>query len=202
MSDPKDVFESIYANNVWGNKESLSGPGSTVKVTEILRPRLEWLLRLLNIKSILDVPCGDMNYMQHIDLSGIHYLGADIVEELVNKNNEACKDRPNMRFQVLNVLEDPLPEAELIICRDLLVHFPNDAALQFLHKVKNSRSRYILMTHFMGDYAEKERNKEIKFGFWRPVSLTQAPFNWPHPFLSIPEKEQYKTLSLWRIEDF
>ena len=34
---PQERFHQIYKNNVWGSKESRSGPGSTKKHTELLR---------------------------------------------------------------------------------------------------------------------------------------------------------------------
>jgi hypothetical protein len=41
------------------------------------------LLRQFEIHSLLDLPCGDFNWMQHVDLQGIKYTGGDIVEALV-----------------------------------------------------------------------------------------------------------------------
>lgn len=201
MAGAKEVFEHIHTTNMWGNEESVSGPGSTFLATELLRDRLKFLLEVLGIKSILDIPCGDCNFMQNLDLNKTSYLGCDIVEDLIKENSRKFGDNSNMKFQQLDALNDPIPEAELILCRDMIVHFPNEASLKFLKKVKESSCKYILTTNFVGDFGGKKLNMDIDFGYWRPVCLTKPPFSFPEPLLMIPELAHNKTQSLWRIED-
>ena len=57
----------------------------------------------MKITSVLDIPCGDFNWMQKVDLSNIEYIGADIVEELIKKNIEIYEGKNNLRFKVLNL---------------------------------------------------------------------------------------------------
>lgn len=80
---PAEIFEDIYQNNRWGSSESRPGSGSELRTTDTLREELPKLLRYLNVKSMLDLPCGDYNWMSEVDLGGIFYRGADIVEELI-----------------------------------------------------------------------------------------------------------------------
>lgn len=37
----------------------------------------------LDITSVVDLPCGDMNFIQHVDLDNASYIGCDIVPEIV-----------------------------------------------------------------------------------------------------------------------
>ena len=76
----REVFTVIYDTNNWRSPESISGIGSERKQTEILIKELGKLLNDLNTTSLLDIPCGDLSWMQKIDLSKINYTGADIVE--------------------------------------------------------------------------------------------------------------------------
>jgi hypothetical protein len=71
--DSQEIFTRIYHQNLWGNSESKSGHGSTVSRTDALRPRLTELAQQLGIRSLLDVPCGDFNWMRLTELPGIEY---------------------------------------------------------------------------------------------------------------------------------
>src|SRR5205085_11452368 len=80
------IFSSIYLNNSWADPESVSGRGSTLARTEVIRRTLPLLLASVRAKSLLDAPCGDFNWMRHVDLGGVEYIGADVVTELVARN--------------------------------------------------------------------------------------------------------------------
>ena len=66
--DRKTAFERIYSANEWGSNESRSGLGSNLDLTHQVRRALPPLLRGLAVKSMLDAPCGDYNWMPHVDL--------------------------------------------------------------------------------------------------------------------------------------
>ena len=82
------VFSNIFATNTWGSTESVSGAGSELQNTAQLIRELPHLMRELRVQSMLDAPCGDFNWMQHVELNGVDYHGADIVEALVQRNAE------------------------------------------------------------------------------------------------------------------
>uniref|UniRef100_UPI002157A42F class I SAM-dependent methyltransferase n=2 Tax=Pseudomonadota TaxID=1224 RepID=UPI002157A42F len=88
------------------------------------RTELPHLLREFNIRSVLDIPCGDFNWMRHVDLGGVHYIGADIVPELVEHNRRTYRG-PRIQFEHLDVIASPLPKVDAVLCRDGLVHFPH-----------------------------------------------------------------------------
>src|SRR4051812_27850000 len=64
------VFSDIYRNNSWGDAESVSGRGSTLARTEVIRRSLPGLLESVGARSLLDAPCGDFNWMRHVELAG------------------------------------------------------------------------------------------------------------------------------------
>src|SRR5947209_16890359 len=90
--DPKSpsatehVFTHIYANNVWEDSESVSGAGSNLAQTRVLRERLPSLLEELHVRNMLDIPCGDYHWLSRTSLGVANYLGADIVAPLVEAN--------------------------------------------------------------------------------------------------------------------
>ena len=174
LSDAEQIFAEIYRTNAWGDSESRSGPGSSVFRTRILKPSLKGLFDDLSVRSVLDLPCGDFNWMRLIETPSIDYVGGDIVAELIRQNT-ALHARPGRRFLRIDMRHDELPRVDLILCRDGLVHLSfSDIGLS-LQAMKNSGSTYLLATSFMAHAI----NEDIRTGEWRPLNLDIAPFNFP-----------------------
>jgi len=198
------VFTEIYQTNKWGNSESVSGIGSTIENTTKIVSELNKTFIQLNIKTLLDIPCGDFNWAQNLNLNNINYLGADIVKELIETNKEK-HHQSNIHFEVINIIEDPLPKTDLILVRDCFVHFSYDNILKSMQNIIASNSTYLLVTNF----TKHRLNYNITTGDWRPINLEQAPFNFPEPEMVIEEhidptykKEgKGKSLSLWKINN-
>ena len=177
-------FTEYYQSNYWGGEESVSGRGSDPIQTETLIGEIRKLIQLYSIKTILDIPCGDFHWMKNIDFSDMSYIGGDIVEDLILKNTELYADRRNIKFEALDITKDNLPQVDLIICRDCLVHLSYKDISKALSKVKQSNSKYLLATSFV----ERKRNYNITTGQWRPINLDIKPFNLSKPILIIDEK--------------
>ncbi|MCX6613074.1 MAG: class I SAM-dependent methyltransferase [Acidobacteria bacterium] len=200
----EEVFQRIWANNYWGDAESRSGGGSNLEQTAVLRPALSRLLSELKIQSMLDLPCGDFHWMKETVLpAGMSYVGGDIVAPLV-ASNQASFGGPLKRFEQMNLMEDDLPQVDLIFCRDCLVHLSFAQIGKAIENLRRSGSTYLLTTNFSDD----RRNHDIRTGQWRPLALRAAPFHFPLPLAVIEEKctenrgkFSDKTMSLWRIAD-
>ncbi|MED2801144.1 class I SAM-dependent methyltransferase [Bacillus thuringiensis] len=193
----KDIFTYIYKHNVWGGTESVSGTGSSVHESQQLINKLPSLLTVFEIKSILDAPCGDFNWMKHVSLpSKSKYTGMDIVSDLIKENNEIFQ-KENVKFVEKNIVNDLLPYADLIVCRDALVHFTFEDIFNTIQNFKRSGSVYLLTTHF----PSLIKNEEIHTGDWRPLNLCLYPFYFPEPIVSIKETLNIKTMSLWEIKN-
>lgn len=120
----ESIFGSIYQNRWWGKGETVSGLGSRATANQTLINALPGLFEQHAIKTVLDAPCGDFNWMSRVDLSGVSYTGADIVAELI-EDNLVKHARPGVSFCLLNLLADPIPQSDLIICKDLMIHLSN-----------------------------------------------------------------------------
>jgi hypothetical protein len=195
------MFSNIFAARVWGDGETVSGPGSTLEYTAAFRDDLARLLRELGTRTLLDAPCGDFNWMGEV-ASGIErYLGADIVADLIRRN-QLRHAHPARTFLHLDITSDELPRADVILCRDGLVHFSLADIHAALGCIKRSGSTYLLTTTFTGP----RENEDIPTGYWRPLNLERPPFNFPPPLRLIDEKCQRgdglyadKHLGLWEI---
>jgi len=199
----EDEFTSLYESKYWGSDESVSGGGSSIAETGVIRRELASLLRELDIKSILDVPCGDFHWMSKVELCGTRYMGGDIVKDIVKKNQQLYAWE-NLSFFQFDIINDSLPKADLIICRDCLVHLPLSDARKALQNFIGSNSTFLLTTTF----PERSENCDIAPGKWRPLNLEAKPFCLPQPWKIINEQcseadgaYSDKSLGLWRMTD-
>lgn len=194
------VFTHYYLTNHWGGSESRSGKGSAKDRGVFLASRLPMFLRSLGIRSILDVPCGDLNWMSDFPLGSITYVGADVVPELIEKN--ASSFRHIGSFLCLDACRDPLPPADLIFCRDMVIHLPNELIGRFLRNVAKSSAKWLLCTRYLGPIGPREVNVDIEVGEFRAVDLCEPPFGLPAPLAMFPEFfHKWKTLGLWSIDE-
>ena len=195
------IFENIFQKNGWGNKQSLSGPGSTLQHTEFIIKSLPEILKRLGVKKFLDCPCGDFNWMKHVDFNGIEYIGGDIVGDLIKLNN-ASYANAGRSFLRVDIIKDDLPEADCIFVRDCLVHLPFTDILKFIKNLKKTKIPWLITTTFPG----REANSDIQAGRWRPLNLEVLPFNFPMPSCYIFEhcsesggKYRDKSLGVWDV---
>lgn len=198
-----DVFSSIFAGNGWRGTDSVSGRGSDLEQTRVVTRELPAVVREFGIRSMLDIPCGDFNWMKHVELGGVTYIGADIVAALVDENNLRYS-REGVSFRRLDLLKDQLPAVNLIFCRDCLVHLSENDIGAALHSICASGSSFLLTTTF----PKRRRNRDIATGQWRPLNLQAPPFDFPPPLLLLNEEcaqdgGQFKdkSLGLWRVSD-
>ena len=203
-SEVSAMFGQYYSENRCGNSETVSGNGSTLEQTHVVHSVLPTLLADLGAISLLDLPCGDFHWMRHVPLdAGIHYLGADVVEPLVARNQQLFGSA-RVRFLRLDVLGDRIPPVDLILCRDCLVHLPEREIRRALVNLCRSGSQWLLTTTFPG----RRSAKDIALGQWRPLNLEAEPFCLPPPVRLIVERCTEgngrfadKSLGLWHLHD-
>lgn len=200
-----DVFQQIHDSSEWNivTTESVSGEGSTMEQTAVLRMELPGLLKQLGVRSFLDLPCGDFNWMQHVDFTGIQYTGGDIVPAIVERNQTRFGSE-HLRFLNLDLLADPLPAADLLFCRDCLVHLSFADVQAALTNIRRSGITYLATTHFH----DEPENTDIPTGGWRPLNFFKAPFNFPTPLAEINEHctemggaFSDKCLVVWKVSE-
>jgi hypothetical protein len=200
LKSREKLFTDFYKINQWSNGESASGPGSTLEYTENIRAEIPKLLKQLNISSILDAPCGDFNWFSRIsDSLEINYIGGDIVEPII-KNNIQQFSNNLTKFVQLDVTKDKLPNADLWLCRDCLIHFSDKDIFSTLQNFFGSEINYLLTT----TYTESKTNKNIPTGSHRFLNLELPPFNFCKPILYIDdwiEGHPIKRIGLWKRED-
>jgi hypothetical protein len=83
------------------------------------------------------------------------------------------RNYPNYDFRVLNMAADIMPQADLVISRDTLVHISNTNIKRFLRSCYDSGCKYLLTTNF-----PEVTNQELGgiIG-WRTINFDQDPWN-------------------------
>jgi glycosyltransferase involved in cell wall biosynthesis len=200
-------FTKVFKENLFWGSESRSGAGSNLDQTKVVREELPKLLRKLRVRTFVDAPCGDFYWMKETMLQVERYIGIDIVEAIVRKNKEKYQ-RNGRTFICRNIIEDDIPKADLILCRDCLVHLTFEQGIELVKNFKRSGSTFLLATTFTERDVNFDTIHEENVGKWRPLNMQLPPFNFPNPICIINEKcpegegeFKDKSLGLWRLED-
>lgn len=192
----REVFQHHYETNAWGSAESVSGPGSTLIYTENVRRLLPEVAERFGVRRILDAPCGDYNWMRALVWkSDMSYVGGDIVEQLVQRN-QALYGTDSVRFVTLDITSDPLPDADLWLCRDCLFHLSERDIFDALTNFLRSNIPYLLTSN----HPACEVNCDVPTGSFRLLDLRLPPFSFAQPLLAIDdwiEGFPQRQLALW-----
>jgi hypothetical protein len=163
-------FSEIYENDLWTNG---SGPGSHRAACEPLISFLNNFIVDNSIKSIVDIGCGDWQFMSTISLSGIEYNGYDVVASVIQRDMEKYGGG-NIKFAVTPSPLSQIPPADLLIIKDVLIHLPNESIfdiVRIFHKFK-----YVLLVNNTAN-SSNEYNTDIAEGDFRPIDIGASPFN-------------------------
>lgn len=166
----QERFEDIYDHNKWGYG---SGKGSLPRHTRGYVSVLQDFMREHEIRTVVDLGCGDWQFSRLIDWSGVQYCGLDIVRSVIDRNTERFS-MPNIEFRLFSGDFDDLPDADLLISKDVLQHWSNESVSAFLPTLK--RYRYNLMTNCVNPKGETE-NVDIEDGGYRYLDIRRPPFN-------------------------
>ena len=173
----ENVFTFIYKSGEWGvneNGEGFSGDGSTLESAETYMKVLTQFIEEHEIKSVVDLGCGDWTFSQHINWDHIDYTGVDVVKFLVEQNQEKF-GAPNIRFIHADGTNFELPEADLFICKDVMQHLSNRDVRALVKQL--GKFKHCLITNDIDTSVDSKINPNIQSGACRCLDLTQAPFS-------------------------
>ena len=144
------------------------------------------LCRFLDISSLADAGCGELDWMEGISRRFTLYIGLDRKEIVTAGNDRLYGRRHGHFFACRDVARDPLPTVDAILCRDLFAENNTAAVSDILANVKASGARYMMASTTPGADA--------------PLDLTAAPFNLPLPLVQfVEEPGGGKLLGVWLI---
>ena len=156
-----------------GGKETRCGVGSTLASTAHIRPLLRPLFDRYGVQSINDAGAGDLNWIRHVDLTGIVYRPFDLVPW-------------HASVQQADITDGLLPVADLILCRAVFNHLSPGKIQRALDLFRPSAT-YLLATQ----YSLPAPNKAD----WTCYDLRE--FGLGEPLESM--RDHPGELALWRI---
>ena len=170
-----NVFDNIYKNNVWGKGKiegGSSGSGSSPEVNKLYLSFLSSFIKENNIKSIVDIGCGDWQIMSLLNMDNIHYRGYDVSKKIIDYNNNIHK-KTHIEFYLEELdKKSNYERADLLICKDVLQHLSylniNNIVSQ-LNKYK-----YVII---INDIVKDTDNVDINDGRVRSLDIQKQPFN-------------------------
>jgi hypothetical protein len=186
---------------MWGSAETVSGPGSELAYVQTMLPALVALLQNYKIQSIVDAPCGDLNWMREVlNMRPMRYHGFDIVPELIAAN--AHLEREGVSLRVGDIRTLSFPKADLWLCRDCWFHLSFEDIRTSLRAFLRADIPYALLTSHITEPAIL--NTDIQSGDFRLIDLFEAPFHFPRAYVDAlddwiapwPPRRLY----LWRRE--
>jgi Methyltransferase domain len=177
-----ETFSEIYANNLWGGEkgEFYSGTGSEGKYAEIYIATIRKFFSENNIKSAVDLGCGDFRVGSQFVSNDLNYVGVDVVPKLVEHLNKT-QATERISFQCLNIAEDELPKGEVCLIREVLQHLSNDEIGKVLRNCKDFK--YLIITEYQPSprpnivpNLDIPHGPQIRLHFNSGVYLDKPPF--------------------------
>lgn len=192
-------FSEIYRDEHWviGCDDSRSGSGSTLGATANLHRKLPELFDKLDVRSVVDVGCGDFNWMKEVQPLP-SYIGIDIVESVIAANR-AQYSREGVVFICADVTTIGIPNGDAVLCREVLFHLSFEDIARVMRRVAQSGAKYFIATTDEGTLF----NADITSGDFRMLNLRRAPTRLPAPIVEIADDvvTPLRRLAAWKVSD-
>lgn len=166
------IFSEIYNERKWGGEDDFfSGFGS--HDLEIIEPYISLLIDFIcnnSVSSICDIGCGDFHIMNLV-LGALEekqvkyrYIGVDVVNELIARNKNLFENDWR-KFINIDITSDNviLPQADLVIIRQVLQHMDNNSIIRVIKKIR--KYKYALITEHIYD------GETVKYNLDKPTNM-------------------------------
>lgn len=179
----KEVFTRVYEEHSWGvgGGKYCSGSGSSINHASRYADVVKQLVEDKGISTMVDLGCGDFVVGKALQVDGVRYIGIDIVDGLIRRNQDAYMDA-NTSFLCLDIVIDCLPDGDLCLIRQVLQHLSNSQIASVLQKTKKYR-RVLVTEHYPAPFVkcrpnlDKPHGPDTRIYDDSAVYLDQPPFN-------------------------
>ena len=158
----REVFTRIYDNSEWGGKPGDYCSGTRSSHASLYGDMVKSFIRENRVLSVVDLGCGDFVAGRKLLVDGVKYIGVDIVDSLIRRNQREYGSE-NVSFHCLDIISDPLPDGELCLIRQVLQHLSNSQIKAVLRKI--GKYNYVMITeHYPGSSVSVVPNKDKPHG--------------------------------------
>lgn len=176
----EEIFSAIYTEQRWGADFS-SGDGShnPSVVTPYVNAVAGFLRSLPRPPSVVDLGCGDFSVGKQLRPYCGQYVACDVVPALIQRNKEKFADA-GVDFRCLDIIEDDLPNGDIVFLRQVLQHLNNAQISKVTQKLY--RYKFLVLTEHIpaNPNFSPNRDKPTGGGTRLPqdsgVVLTAPPF--------------------------
>lgn len=188
-----DIFEIIknYKNRIY--KNTIINSKKFIKKTCINYIDSVCNINKEEINTIINIQYYDEYNCNILKNSKVKYLQICRDDETVIKNRLLFNNDVNKIFLKLDILKEPLPNANIIFCLDVFDKLNNDQIWLVLENIRNSGAKYFALNQYNG--SSKKVNKDLKTSSNKYINLTMPPFNFPKSNFLVPiENSNYITV--------
>lgn len=201
-----DALGTVYSTNLMGGFSSLSGaradpwnPMARLAVNALNKI----IARYPEIRTVMDVGCGDMAWMQYWLLENpmISYVGVDLIAFCLAIN---MRRFPKMQFIQTDLSNltgiEVLPQGmDLVIAKDLFNHMALPDAVNAVQRIVNVRPRFLLThIHTASDNTGWEKRIDKHLHYTR-YDFNKSPFSLPFPVAEIQRISEEAVFVLYEI---
>ena len=164
-----EVFEKIYEEKRWGtsdikDRKYSSGDGTRDKeiVGEYIDAVTNFLFKIENLESGLDLGCGDFSVGVSFCNLFKDYQAMDVAKNVIEENKEIYKSN-NVRFSVLDLTSEQIPQTDVILVRQVLQHLSNTEIKKFIKNIEG-KFQHLIVTESLSKSMFFRPNKDINTG--------------------------------------
>ena len=175
-------------------------------VVKNLCNELATIIQQYNIKNIVDCGCGSFNYLiplvdfLHKNINS--YIGIDIVDHIIDDNKKYSNNKFN--FIIDDICStDKIQNADLVICKEVLMHISTKLINDFFRNLKNRNVKYVLISSFRNEKSPPRVDGVSGLGVLFKINLFTNPYNFGGPLEVITEsdKSDDAKLYMWRVSE-
>ena len=235
-NERRKFFDQVYTGSVWSfpDWQHASSPGSGVKSgfgstlhqTTNIRPYLDSVIANCEIGSVVDIPCGDMNWMVHVKkLPEINYFGGDVSSVVIKEHEVTFAENTQMSFGLVDIIDEDLLEIEsirnmfaaddddnnnnnnnnkniMIFVRHLQFHLnvdENMKILKNLSELQNKTTKQVFV--MLSTYLRGNGNEgEYLLASGHKINLFGYPFCVRDPISLVSDGDNDLFMGLWELE--
>jgi hypothetical protein len=183
----EEIFTGVYENNIWGNNymteyKGSSGSGSHINYNiHNYVPFLKNFIILNNIKTIVDLGCGDFRCGKMIyDDLNISYTGYDVYKKVIDYNSttHSLSKYSFIHLDFCNNKESII-NGDMCILKDVIQHWSLENIYKFLdYLIEHKKFKYVLICNCCD---QTKDNTDIEDGDWRKLSCDYFPLKKYNP---------------------